>query len=96
MSAKATDLPMDGKSLAALRKSLGYSQDEFGKILGLSRASIAGAEKIIRLSLDQALRDGKLREKKKWAKTSESNDAAAAAKNRCEALIAALASSRLG
>jgi transcriptional regulator with XRE-family HTH domain len=71
MSAKATDLPMDGKSLAALRKSLGYSQDEFGKILGVSGASIAGAERseklsrIIRLSLDQALRDGKLREKKK-------------------------------
>jgi hypothetical protein len=40
---------MDGKSLAALRKSLGYEK--------LSR--------IITLSLDQALRDGKLREKKK-------------------------------
>jgi transcriptional regulator with XRE-family HTH domain len=62
---------MDGKSLANLRKSLNYTQSEFGKILGVSRSSIARAEasekpsRIITLSLDQALRDGKLREKKR-------------------------------
>jgi transcriptional regulator with XRE-family HTH domain len=62
---------MDGPSLARLRTSLNDTQEEFAKILGVSRASIARAEastklsRIIELSLDQALRDGRLREKKK-------------------------------
>ena len=64
-----------GKTLARelknFRKALGRSQKSFGQIIRVSRATIAPAEtmqklsRIVTLSLDQALRDGKLRMKTK-------------------------------
>jgi transcriptional regulator with XRE-family HTH domain len=62
---------MTGPELRNLRKALHLSQKEFGKILSVTRSTIARAEtmqklsRIMTLSLDQALRDGKLRENKK-------------------------------
>ena len=65
-----TQLPMTGPELRNFRKALHLSQKEFGKILSVTRSTIARAEtmqklsRIMTLSLDQALRDGKLREKR--------------------------------
>jgi transcriptional regulator with XRE-family HTH domain len=62
---------MTGRELRTFRRALNLSQAEFGKILGVSRATIARAEtmeklsRIMTLSLDQALRNGLLREKRK-------------------------------
>ena len=62
---------MSGSELKNFRKALGLSQRSFGQIIRVSRATIARAEtrqklsRIVSLSLDQALRDGKLRMKTK-------------------------------
>ena len=62
---------MTGSELKNFRKALGLSQKSFGQIIRVSRATIARAEtmqklsRIVTLSLDQALRDGKLRMKTK-------------------------------
>ena len=62
---------MSGSELKNFRKALGLSQRSFGQIIRVSRATIARAERmqkltrIVSLSLDQALRDGKIRMKTK-------------------------------
>jgi DNA-binding transcriptional regulator YiaG len=71
--AKQAYLPpvMTGSELKNFRKALGLSQRSFGQIIRVSRATIARAERmqkltrIVSLSLDQALRDGKIRMKTK-------------------------------